>query len=253
MGQEATPWFPLRPGMSWTYSSSTGGYLERAVTGDTLVGGELHYVLAEERSGGGTTVRYVVRYDGGAGRLVGPPSAEGSVSQLAPCPFSGSSGGTAVCDGTSGKPETYRVAEGTTESGGEVVRVRTYASEVGLDVFAYEEGRGPSLFTVGGELFTLVEAVVPAEEEPAGVLAVAAWPNPTRGPLTVSYPSLGPGGGRVEAFDALGRRVAESDLPPAPEGGTVPFDFSGAPGAYFVRVSSSDGKHVGSARVVRVQ
>ena len=72
------------------------------------------------------------------------------------------------------------------------------------------------------------------DEEPEALLALAVWPNPTRGAATVRTP----GPARVSVTDALGREVWRT----ASAGETVALPAeSWAPGVYAVRVTTADG------------
>ena len=74
------------------------------------------------------------------------------------------------------------------------------------------------------------------------------FPIPVRGPVTVRLPDL-PQGGRLEVFDAFGRKVLEKTTDPSVEAAYL--DTTVWPsGTYFVQVYASGGRLVGVAKLV---
>ena len=89
---------------------------------------------------------------------------------------------------------------------------------------------------------------VAAEGGPAAGLAVAVYPNPTAGRLTVE--AVGARDVQAEVVDALGRRVLVTDA--VPGAGRLAVDLGGVPaGVYVVRVTA--GGATASRRVVVVE
>ena len=93
-----------------------------------------------------------------------------------------------------------------------------------------------------------------AVDAPAAEAApLAAYPNPSAGRSTVAFSLAGASGVRVEAFDALGRRVAVLAEGPHEAGRhRVPFDTSALPvGVYFVRFEAGGVVETERVTVVR--
>ena len=92
-----------------------------------------------------------------------------------------------------------------------------------------------------------------AESPPSERLAVAVYPNPSRGAVRVSLRLAAPAEVRVTVYDALGRRVAEVAAGARPTGfHTVPLALEHLPaGPYHVRVEAGPEAEAAGLTIVR--
>jgi photosystem II stability/assembly factor-like uncharacterized protein len=117
---------------------------------------------------------------------------------------------------------------------------------VGPDGRLYAGGDGPNSLPAGspaGGVFRTAEPVVVAAETPApppvGALGVRAYPNPSRGSLTVAVSGAPVGAPlRVALHDALGREVAVLHEGPATPEAQFEAESRLAPGVYVVRAET---------------
>ena len=95
-------------------------------------------------------------------------------------------------------------------------------------VYHYESTRGSAAVATAG---------APDADRPA----LALWPNPSRGPLTLAFHLDVPAPVSAEVVDALGRTVARFDLGARPPGAhTATWDPGLAAGAYVLRLRAGD-------------
>lgn len=114
----------------------------------------------------------------------------------------------------------------------------------------YDFGMRLTYWDVAGVEGGAAYPVTAVRRPEAGALAVAAFPNPSAGPLAVVVDLPRAADVTLDAFDALGRRVWSEALRLGAEAGRVEVDASGwAPGLYVVRATS--GGEIATATVVR--
>ena len=100
-------------------------------------------------------------------------------------------------------------------------------------------------------------ALPPLAVEPSSVpapQAIRLLPNPTRGPLAVSFSLPSPAGARIELLDVQGRRVLARDLGLLPAGNHRVGVLGGSrlrPGIYLVGLHVGEETHWGRAVVLR--
>jgi len=84
--------------------------------------------------------------------------------------------------------------------------------------------------------------------EPQKPVMLKVYPNPGRGVVTLRLPDL-PQGGRLEVFDAFGRKVQEKPTDPSVEMAYLD-TTNWPPGTYIVQVNASGGRLVGVAKLL---
>lgn len=274
---------PLSVGDEWVFwtfwgtrdpfvtNYSAPGVQQFLVTGDTLVDG-MNYHIVEVSSvsdGMATPVCSVgLRYDvNGVAAVVprtGLPTALSCVRSftfyMPPGSVTTHSPGTFLVGNT---PTTFPVVRqmretGVMDDGRPFERDTYFATGVGLIAAGHVEAYRTNAVAFSRRLvYARVSGVtygsnpVSGESIPEGSvgLAVSAYPNPARGVLNVSVALPEATSVRLEAFDALGRRVAEVDRALPAGTAEVRLDASAwAPGVYVVRAVTDRG----ASRALRV-
>ena len=88
------------------------------------------------------------------------------------------------------------------------------------------------------DVFEFLGRAVATARRPDGRLRLEAYPNPSAGPVTISYHLERPGRAALDVYDALGRHVASLADGPAGAGpSAVMWDAGGAAGLFLVRLS----------------
>ncbi|MDT0630427.1 T9SS type A sorting domain-containing protein [Rubrivirga litoralis] len=157
-------------------------------------------------------------------------------------------------------PGAFALVERTAAVGDDVAAVlgRVVAAVV------YDRDRAVSASVAGGAteaerqafeqaLAAVFDQATPAEADGGLDLAVAAWPNPTRGAATVAFGLAAGGAARVAVYDALGREVAVAADGPFGSGRhVVGLPARALPaGVYVVRVTTEGGVRTARLTVVR--
>ena len=108
--------------------------------------------------------------------------------------------------------------------------------------------RGQTFESASARRGAVAQDTAPAER----AIDVSVYPNPASGPVTVAVELVEAGAVVAEAFDALGRRVAQAEQRMPSGMGSLRLDLSGLPaGVYVVRVRS--GAVVASQRITVVR
>jgi hypothetical protein len=252
------------------------GYVQRAVVGEILVEGRLYVEVLERRFSSEKEVtssnQRLVRFDTLAARPVWRNDAvdeawPGFFSCRLDTPF----GADAVCSeiplSTTGGYEEPIVIDDDVFVG----TVKSYVSSVGRYDFVADVGIVETIFGGGAPAFTVWHEAsyvrvgdaeygtrrfaVPVASESAPVaseLALAVFPNPSRGAVTARLSLDRPQRVALAVYDVLGRRVLARDLGVQAAGATNHrLDLGGLPvGVYVVRLDGDAGARA-TARVVR--
>lgn len=274
------PWryFPLAVGNLWEYWTGGETVYRDEVRRDTVIRGRRYFRLdlSESHDGGPFETSdfpfYHVRFDTLSSQIVEPLIDGGErVALAAFCPFDADFGTTVFCG-----PSPFDVSGGHdgllvfgAPPGVSQDSVRTaiksysfdgqqniYAAGIGL-VYHSSNYRVPFIIgyaRVGGVTYGVSRFPTPAEAPPRRQsLSLRAWPNPSRGQLTVAFET-----GNLEQIhltvrDALGREVWRSSLGVVGPGlHRAPVDISQlAPGVYSVEVRGQI--RLGSVVVTRIR
>ena len=254
------PWryYPLAVGNVWEYEFGDGTVAREAIFSDTVALGHRYFVLSFQQLRDdieAPVFRTPLRYDTASATVV----ALGDVSNEYPytlhCPFD-TPFGDAECRGepqrVSGRPDGVVVFGGEAPgTGTDTVQaaVKVFSTRLGFE-FRYAAGVGPvydggeggaralTYYKIGDEEHGMPRFVAaePGGPEPLAA-SLGAWPNPTRGPLTVSVRLARPAADvEVAVYDALGRAVRRAPLGPRAAGEHgVGLSLAGlAPGVYAV-------------------
>ncbi len=244
------------------------GYSQQRVVGDSLVGGRTYAVVRTQGIGPGGSRDDLVRFDTAAAHGVArrPDGMEVYWPSVMPrCRLDAPFEAMMTCE--AGFPAYVHALT-------IMVRDGDLPVEVGVKVFIlggvasarYGEGLGlisEAQGDVGGGGMRLTYARVGSRSygasvvageggAPRSALALRVEPNPARGAVALRLTLPKAGAVRVEAYDALGRRVYAADLGARPAGPTT-FTLEAstwAPGLYVVRATAADG-HTATARLVR--
>ncbi len=283
----AAAYYPLAVGNQWEYRdydptplSERYPFERVTVTGQTTIGGTPYFTVVTqqfrpwyENTWDVRQSDALIRFDAPAAmvrRAVNGGTREVDVLACRldlPIP----AGGASVPCGTAPDP-SYSVFPGTAVTIGADVVVRSvrsqtwlyfttrFAADIGIIGIAgceisctdqrLEYARVGSM--TFGEPIPGLPAFVAGEAgaAPAAALALLAAPNPTDGALRLALTLPAAQTVRLEAFDALGRRMWQQSAALGSGAQSVPVDASAwAPGLYLVRASA--GSASASARVVR--
>lgn len=267
------PWryYPLAIGNVWEYGTNHGVEFRREVVADTVLDGRAYFaqVLSTLTYSDGAvrTDTFHVRYDttthtvrrwGGEGQDEAPhdvgcplDSPFDGVVYYEPynveCQMGGGYDGVLVFGGVEPGTGTDTVRTAVKAFGYFTGVVDRYAADVGLVASVGEESyRALRYYNVGGDEHGEARFPVAAEHGGPGTLGAAldVWPNPSRGPLTVSVQLPTPvSDAEITVYDALGREVARLADGPL-EAGRHPLALDGSSlpsGVYVVRLTVSLG------------
>ncbi len=271
----AERYLPLPLGAVWEYEhwsddcsmfpicqTQSLGQVQHRVVGDSVAGG-ISYVVVRTQHG----LVELVRFDAASrhGVVRHPDGSESYWPTLAPpCPLDAPFGAWVMCE--DGQEAFISQGEFTVWEGGQPITIVTkaierfgshtasYAADLGLiDEMRGDIGGTGSylLFAHVGSL-TYGSPVVAVENGPhSPTTTLRVRPNPVRDGERLSVGLPRGTALRVDAFDALGRRVHASDVAPGSGMRPITIDLRGwVPGVYVVRVTTSDGRTL-AARVVR--
>ena len=260
----AQAYAPLAVGNRWEYriADQSGGtlfgYRRETILRDSLLDGETWRVLraetfSPERTPTGSAER-LVRFDAAAANVLQRTDTGTSLRYLCRLDLD-LTGDGAFPDCQAGVsyskgPATVLGVETTRLTFGYDFGSVSVAAGFGF-VSSVDEGRFTTLVfaRIDGQTFGTAVADE-AGAEPDGAFALTAAPNPTTGALRLALTLPAAQTVRLEAFDALGRRVWQQTAALAAGAQALTVDASAwAPGVYVVRAAA--GQTTATARVVR--
>lgn len=268
-------YFPLEVGNVWEYTynepfPTERPYVERrVVVGDSVVEGQAWRVWTRDRYDRFTgelffASRQLVRFDTASARVVGIGE---------PCPFDAPFGAEIDCYGE-GEAQTVVTGGygGSITVSGEVVPVASSkgfypAGPADVNEQSYHADLGPghtyfpfSTFgifltyaRIGGVEYGTEFPVAAEAAPPQSAVALAVFPNPSRGEATVRLDLDVPQRVVLAVYDVLGRRVALLHEGPLSAGSSShPFDGVALPaGVYFVRATGTGYTEASSFAITR--
>ncbi len=259
-------YFPLDIGNEWHYERKCNGperscglnydrVVKRVITEATVAGGQAYVVMREREYPTGPTSFHLLRYEPSTTEVV--ERRDDGSERAYTCPLGAPFDGYESCETPINQRQYLYVVDNSGgikqfyDTGGAALGIK-YSDGVGL-LGTYSGIRTLTLkyASVRGEVVYGAPVVVGTQDE-AGTAAfrLAAAPNPTDGALRLALTLPEAQTVRLEAFDALGRRVWQQSAALGSGAQSVPVDASAwAPGLYLVRASA--GSASASARVVR--
>ena len=260
-------YYPLQIGNVWEYRGSglQPGDFRVSISADTVIDGR-HYFLEAHTSYHegelGPASHYPVRFDTTTANVLARWEDGGeSVWQISRfCPLDAPFG-MIGCDGPveveGGYDEVFELHFGQMLTG---VTMKSFYDSyfvadigwMGADLVVEPGGTRLSYARIDGVEYGEPFPVATEETPPESVLALAVYPNPSRGETTVRFALDAPQRVTLAVFDVLGRRVLTDDLGAQPSGeGTRGLDAASLPaGLYVVRLTGDAGARA-TTRVVR--